>query len=55
MIVLNRSHEQIVSSFTWAGDASPSALFELAHTRFENLAQKFFVPRNFSQVVSGTD
>jgi len=32
--VLNRSHEQMVSFLSWAGDASPSALFELARVFF---------------------
>ena len=31
---LNRSHEQMVSFLSWAGDASPSALFELARVFF---------------------
>ena len=35
MVVLNRSHERIVSCLSWAGDTSPSALSDLAHTRFK--------------------
>jgi len=41
MLVLNRSHEQTVSCLSWEGDASPSALFDLARTRFKIVAQKY--------------
>jgi len=57
MVVLNRSHEQIVSCLSWAGDASPSELFELARTRFENLAPKYLyqeISFNFLLVLIST-
>jgi len=38
---------QLVSCLSWTGNASPSALFELARSRFENLAPKFLYQEFF--------
>ena len=38
---------QLVFCLSWTGNASPSALFELACSRFENLAPKFLYQEFF--------